>query len=207
MEIINTKEFKTALKHLLPIVAIESPRNYGRVLYFDKTHLVATDGFRLCRVKIAGLPQESFSIGKPAVKLLKSLLVSYGGTDFQIKYSEENQQIITVSTRVAEIKIRVSNVKYPKYESVFPSAFDRSLQTDLDILTGEISKNTVTNEKNKYMAVDMNHTLGKNILLNYDFLNHATKFLDKFTMKSNLLEDPVLVQSGNVEHLIVPIRA
>lgn len=111
-------------------VAQESPRNYGAVGYLhnsekDKIRLVGTDGFRLsyCEVDV----KESQKPLKNGICLSKTALTELhrmcneGFEKVDISIDEEGSSFCA-SLPDYQIFVRLSSVKYPKYQNVLPSA-------------------------------------------------------------------------------------
>lgn len=109
-------------------VAQESPRNYGAVGFFHrsgsgKLRLVGTDGFRLSYSEIGlELPEEFLAEGvclsKRALAELQRMC-SEGFESIQLVIAPE-QGVVAALVEGYRVFIRLSSVKYPKYEGVLP---------------------------------------------------------------------------------------
>jgi DNA polymerase III sliding clamp (beta) subunit (PCNA family) len=204
----NAKEFKDALKHLMPIISPHSPRNYGSAIYFDEGCMVATDGFRLSRVKIDGGPK-GFCLSKSSCNLLKSVITQSNSEFIPLTFDDTNLTV-TVKTRLAKLELRTSNIQYPNYKGVLPTSYANSYsmkvnQSDIDMIKEALA------ESDKSQAIKLNcfaDDIGDNIHINGKYLLHAITGANGkvIEVKWNGSDDPVMIQYGSVEHLIVPIR-
>lgn len=109
-------------------VAYESPRNYGAVGFLHKAEssvlrLVGTDGYRLSYAEIAmTLPQGFLEAGVCLSKRALNELHRMGSEGFEsVRLSISSDQT-TLVAEVGDYKIyvRLSAVKYPKYQGVLP---------------------------------------------------------------------------------------
>ncbi|NRA65775.1 MAG: DNA polymerase III subunit beta [Pseudobacteriovorax sp.] len=109
-------------------VAHESPRNYGSVGYLHKTgdshlRLVGTDGYRLSYSQLdLEIPKDFLSEGVCLSKRALSELHRMCGEGFDsvnLAISED-QTTLVASVPDYQIFVRLSAVKYPKYQGVLP---------------------------------------------------------------------------------------
>ena len=110
-------------------VSYESARNYGSVAFFhrpkdDILRLVGTDGYRLSYAELMlSLPPNFLSNGvclsKRALNELHRM-ASEGFETIRLAIADD-QSVILAETPGYQIYIRLSSVKYPKYQGVVPS--------------------------------------------------------------------------------------
>lgn len=194
---IDAKALAKNLTVLLKTAKETNPRNYGTVVCFDGIWLVATDGFRLTRIKAFDIPVGKFCLSVNACKLIQSLknerLIS-------LELSDDETEL-TVISRTAKLTVKTSYVTYPNYLSVIPNNknSDRINPTlDTPVIKSLLDKSDKSN------CIDF-----KGFNLNGKFLLEAIKTCSpKETIVFEYSDDPlkpVSLTQGKIQHVIVPI--
>ncbi|MEZ4742863.1 MAG: DNA polymerase III subunit beta [Bdellovibrionota bacterium] len=214
-------------------IAYDSPRNFGNVGYLQKSkdgtlRLVGTDSFRL------SYSEADVSLGsqflESGVCLSKRALAELG------RIASEGSEFVDIaispdgSTLLAEIPnckmfIRLSSVKYPNYQNVFPSKQLNSVNINRATLQAVTKRVLITADKSRALQLRFSpssltissRTVGKtegkedldlqdyqgesrNLAVNGKFFSDvfSTTSSDTLTLKFDSEDDPIVI-TPNVE--------
>lgn len=206
--LVDTKEFLKGVTLLGKIIKTESPRNYGMVYHFVNDYIVATDGFRLARYPIPNARFTGFSLSKQSAKLLLGAI----RTGFMALHSTliVRDSNVAVTTRLAQLYVRTSNVKYPRYESVIPKFYNHAFSLNASELTPKVKALLAKSDKSNHISLKelFGHLQGvDDIIVNGKFLLDAIQPNKKCVVSYDHTDDqaPIRVMSDKLETIIVPI--
>ncbi len=136
MKLIISTDLRDAAKSALEIVEANSIRSFGTVAHIkvsgSNAELVATDGFRLLiypiRMCEPAIEATSFQVNHETLKALSKIKDTLMPVTVDMV-----EGMLTIGGRLAQQQFRLSQVKFPAYESVIrPTSFDSSNEVYLN---------------------------------------------------------------------------
>lgn len=209
-------------------VAQESSRNYGSVGYLhrpdqSKLRLVGTDGFRLsfCDLSLdlpANFLKDGICLSKRALVELQRMCAE-GFESINLAISDDATTLMAMAAEY-QVFMRLSAVKYPKYEGVLPTANlnpvkvsrphlqsvakrvllasdkSRSLQMSFSDVALTLSSKTVgSSEGRESVALDGYRGTPRNLSVNGKFLIDVFSVIpsEDLTLQFKSEEDPIVI--------------
>lgn len=122
----------------------------------DSLTFVASDGHRLSKFvdnTLTGLQAKSFILHRDAVPLLiKQLLVTDEESEVHIQSNNSN---VVFAIEDTVITVRLTEGRYPNYNSVIPESNDKKMSIDSKELQAILARlNTVSNSNSKMIKID-----------------------------------------------------
>lgn len=194
---------KRDLKSMLSIINKNSPRNYGSVLYVSDDKIVATDGFRLSYIE-KEVPDDLKGTCIPYDLIKAATSVMEKG---DLVCLEKSEKTLSLIMRCVKIEHRHISIKYPSYKAVLPEKFEHTVKLNKKEFAATV-KQRIKNESSCSMKqIELPEFVGNEpCLVNGGFLLDALTTGENLTLSFNGPDDPVMIKSGDLKTVIVPIR-
>lgn len=194
---------KRDLKSMLSIINKYSPRNYGSVLYVSNDKIVATDGFRLSYIE-KEIPDDLKDTCIP-YDLIKAAASVTEKND--LVYLEKSEETLSLTVRRIKIEHRHSSIKYPNYKAVLPEKFEHTIELNRKKFAATIKQKIKDESSCSMKQIELPEFVGAEpCLVNGGFLLNALTVGETLTLSFNGPDDPIMITSGDLKTVIVPIR-
>lgn len=183
-------------------------------VHFGNDEMTATDGHRIKILELAGTSDNSYILPRESVRLLLRLCKLYKVESVDIKLGDSYAY---VNTKHFNVRMRLINREYPRYQSIVPKRYKTTLKIvqairykdNKSILEGDNCRINVSNGSvTLYNGVDTK-TIGHcdvleefSFCINMKYLDVASQGLKEFEIKYNN-EFSVINVNGA---LIMPMR-